>query len=121
MPNNRTNKTIAGYHMLMILSAVDFKFNVNEDFVIRNYLEQEFPFHISLDKEMEKISRLKPDEWESHFLKYMDDFYDDATEDERKNFLQFALDITKADHVITKAENYYLGLLFDTWNIDDKM
>ena len=84
--------------------------------VIRAYLEQEFPFHVSLDNEMAIISNLTPDEWESHFLKYMDDFYDDATPAERNNLLQFALDLTKADGIITVEENHYLQLLFDTWH-----
>lgn len=100
----------------MILAAADFRFKTSEDMVIRDYLEQEFPFHVSLDKEMEKISILTPDEWEGHFLKYMDDFYDDATPEERNNLLQFALDLTKADGVITVQENHYLQLLFDTWH-----
>jgi hypothetical protein len=116
MPNNRTNKTIAGYHLLMILAASDFRFKAEEDMVIREYLVQEFPFHVSLDREMEKISNLRPDEWEAHFIKYMDDFYDDATPAECNNLLQFALDLTKADGVITKEENRYLQLLFDAWH-----
>jgi hypothetical protein len=116
MPNHRTNKTIAGYHLLMILAAADFRFKTSEDMVIRDYLEQEFPFHVNLDREMEKISVLTPDQWESHFVKYMDDFYDDATPEERNNLLQFALDLTKADGVITVEENHYLQLLFDTWH-----
>lgn len=84
--------------------------------VIRAYLEQEFPFHISLDNEMAIISNLTPDQWESHFLKYMDDFYDDATPEERNNLLQFALDLTKADGIITVEENHYLQLLFESWH-----
>ena len=119
MPH-RTNKTIAGYHLLMILSAVDFKFNAEGDLIIREYLEHEFPFHVSLDREMEKISALKPEEWEPHFLKYIDDFYDDATEEERMHFIQFALNMIKADDVITKRENHFLNLLFDHWNIENK-
>jgi uncharacterized tellurite resistance protein B-like protein len=118
MPNHRTNKTIAGYHLLMILAAADFRFKTSEDMVIRDYLEQEFPFHVNLDREMEKISMLTPDQWESHFIKYMDDFYDDATPEERNNLLQFALDLTKADGVITVEENHYLQLLFDTWHVE---
>jgi len=114
----RTNKTIAGYHLLMILSAVDYRFNVLEDKVIRRFLYEEFPFHVNLDKEMEKISNLLPEEWESHFLKYMDDFYDDATENERRHFIQFAIDLTKADKVITPEENKFLNLLFDNWEHD---
>ena len=100
----------------MILAAADFRFKTSEDMVIRDYLEQEFPFHVNLDREMEKISMLTPDQWEGHFVKYMDDFYDDATPEERNNLLQFALDLTKADGVITVQENHYLQLLFDTWH-----
>lgn len=115
MPNNRLNKTIAGYHLLMILSAVDFRIHPAEEMVIRRYLEEEFPFHVNLDKQLEVISNLRPDEWEPHFLKVMDDFYDDATEEERKALLRFALDLTKADNVITKEENRFLNLLFEHW------
>ncbi len=115
MPNNRMNKAIAGYHLLMILSAVDFKISGAEDMVIRKYLNHEFPFHVNLDKEMEVISRLRPDEWEAHYIKVMDDFYDDATDEERKNLIRFAIDLAKADNVITKEENYYLNLLFENW------
>lgn len=119
MPNNRVNKTIAGYHLLMLLSAVDRKFFADEDSVIRAYLVQEFPMAVDLDKQMEIISGLVPDEWELHFRKMMDDFYDDSTEEERNNLLQFAIELTKADNVITKEENYYLNLLFDLWKPDE--
>lgn len=115
MPNHRMNKTIAGYHLLMILSAVDFRFSAAEDEVIRHYLVAEFPFHVNLDREMAIISNLKPDEWERHFQKAMDDFYDDATEEERKSLLDFAIQLTKADHVITKEENRFLNMLFESW------
>ena len=118
MPNKRMNKTIAGYHLLMILSAVDFRISGEEDMVIRQYLVTEFPIHVNLDRQMEVISRLKPDEWENHFRKAMDDFYDDATEEERKHLIRFALLLAKADNVITKEENYYLNLLFEHWGVE---
>ena len=115
MPNNRMNKTIAGYHLLMILSAVDFKVSVNEDKIIRQYLATEFPFHVNIDKQMEIISSLHPDDWEKHFRKSMDDFYDDSTLAERRSLISFALQLAKADNVITHEENYYLNLLFENW------
>lgn len=119
MPNNRMNKTIAGYHLLMILSAVDHKFIAEEDKVIRDYLVQEFPITVDLDREMAVISALNDDQWEDHFRKVMDDFYDDSTDKERNNLLQFAIQLTKADNVITKEENHYLNILFDTWKPDE--
>lgn len=109
------NKTIAGYHLLMILSAVDFRISADEDNVIREYIVEEFPFRVNLDKQMEIISNLRHDEWETHFQKALDDFYDDSTEEERNSLLRFAIKLTKADNVITKEENHYLNLLFNAW------
>ena len=45
----------------------------------------------------------------------MDDFYEDSTPDERTQFLNFAVQLVKADNVISPVENVYLKLLFDTW------
>jgi hypothetical protein len=115
MPNNRLNKAVAGYHLLMILSAVDYRIGVSEDKVIRDYLVEEFPFRVNLDREMEIISNLKPDEWENHFMRMAEDFYDDATEEERNSLLRFALNLSQADNVITKEENHYLNILFENW------
>jgi hypothetical protein len=109
------NKTIAGYHLLMILSAVDFRVGIHEDNVIREYLVQEFPIRVNLDKQMDIISHLHPEEWENHFLKAMDDFYDDATPEERNSLLDFAVQLAAADNVITKEENHYLNHLFRAW------
>lgn len=115
MSRNKTNKTIAGYHLLMILSAIDFTFSPSEDKVIRAYLEQEFPFRVNLDKEMELISALRPDEWEQHFRIYMNDFYDDATKEELFDFFNFALQLINADQIITHTENHYIKLLHRKW------
>lgn len=105
--------------MLMILSAVDFRIGAKEDAVIREYLVTEFPFRVNLDKQMEVISSLHPDEWESHFRKMMDDFYDDATDEERTSLLDFAIQLTTADNVVTKEENHYLNLLFENWRPEE--
>lgn len=99
----------------MILSAVDFRVGEKEDNVIREYLVTEFPFRVNLDKQMEVISRLKPDEWENHYLKMMDDFYDDATPEERTKLIDFAIQLATADNVVTKEENHYLNHLFRAW------
>ncbi len=113
--NRRMNKTMAGYHLLMILSAVDFRPGPEEDAVIRRYLVEEFPIDVSLDREMARISALHPTEWEAHFLRAMDDFYDDATDRERLHFLDFAVQLAGADRVVTHEENRYLNLLFEQW------
>ena len=116
MATPRMNKPIAGYHMLMILSAVDHCFHPDEDRVIRQFLTEEFPFHINLDREMDIISQLKPNEWKSHFTQCLYDFEDDTTPNERTRFLQFAMNLVKADHHIHQAENDYLMQLFNAWD-----
>ncbi|MEZ5047513.1 MAG: 3-deoxy-manno-octulosonate cytidylyltransferase [Chitinophagaceae bacterium] len=110
------NKTIAGYHMLMILSAVDYTFHIEEEKIIREYLFQEFPFYVSLDNEMETIASLSHESWELHFIQCRDDFYEDSTHAERMNLLKFALHLSKADQVISPEENHYLQLLFEAWD-----
>lgn len=112
----RKNKTIAGYHILMILSAVDFKFHIGEEKIIREYLFQEFPFQINLDNEIHAISSLTHEDWLPNFLECIDDFTEDSTPEERNELLKFALHLVKADDVITHSENAFLQHLFDAWD-----
>ena len=63
----KSNKPIAGYHLLMILSAVDHEFSPKEGLKIQEYLSEEFPFRINLDNELEVIASLQPEEWKDHF------------------------------------------------------
>ena len=81
----KTNKSIAGFHLLMILSAVDYKFHTNEEKVIREYLEEEFPLPINFDDEIDQIASLKPEQWKEHFEFQAQCFYDDSIEKEKKN------------------------------------
>lgn len=111
----KKNKPIAGYHMLMILSAVDGKFNGKEDRIIEKWIENEIPVNVNLDRDMEIISALKQDEYMIHFQKCMADFYEDSTEQERNKFLEYAIQLTKADKVITREENIFLDELFNEW------
>lgn len=114
----KLNLPSAGYHMLQILAAVDGKFNVEEDLVIRNFLVKTFPFGVNLDHEMDFLSSLKKEDYEMHFLKCMDDFYADSTEKDRSNFINFAVRLIKADNTIAESENKYLDMLFETWEPD---
>lgn len=115
MPNGRMNKSIAGYHILMLLSAVDHKFSVAEDRIIAEYIAENFPIHVSLDKEMEKISSINEEDYLIHFQKAMDDFYEDSTEKERLHLIDFAIKLSKATRPITKEENIYLTELYNEW------
>lgn len=111
----RMNKPIAGYHLLMILSAVDGEFNAKEDMVIRQWLAEQFPFEVDLDREMDVLSTLDKNDYMIHFQKCMADFYEDSTEKERNELIQFAITLVKADKKITPEENLFLDELFCEW------
>ena len=113
----KTNKSIAGYHLLMILSAVDYKFHAGEEKVIREYLEEEFPFHVNLDNELEVISALQPSDWKDHFEFQAHCFLDDSTEKERKEFKQFAKRLIKADTNVSDREHEFYSLMKTIWKM----
>ena len=50
----------------------------------------------------------------------IDDFYDDSTKEDRMKLIDFAIQLCKADNVITKTENKYLNMLFDAWEPQDE-
>lgn len=114
----RLNKSIAGYHILMLLSAVDHSFSADEDIVIRDWLKSQFPISVNLDKQIEILSSLQENEYLDHFQQCMDDFFADSTEDERHELIQFALHLVKADSRLTREENRYVDMLFNQWTDD---
>ncbi len=115
----RKNKTIAGYHILMLLSAVDRHHDVREDLVIREFLIEEFPppIPINLDPEMEVLSALDSEKYAEHFDKMLDDFYEESTHDERLRLLDFAVGLVKADQVVHEQESNFIRKMITRWGI----
>ncbi len=114
------NKAKAGYNMLMILSAVDNEFQEEEKVVIQSFIKKMWAAEyddLALDT---SVSKLTPDDWMPRFEECMDFFYSEADEKERNEFLQFAMDLVKADDVITEEENLFLKTLFDAWDPDNQ-
>lgn len=114
----KSNKSIAGYHLLMILSSVDGEFAPEEGIKIQEYLSEEFPFRMNLDNELEVISTLNPEDWKDHFEFHARCFYDDSTEKERKTFIKFAKSLIKADHQVLEDEHRFYKLLKNLWDKD---
>lgn len=115
MKTRKLNKPLAGYHLLLLLCEVDGEFPESEGKIIVRYLEENFPFHVNLDAEVEFLSTLPKENYMEHFEKAMNDFHEDSTPDERDDFLNFAVKLVKADGVITKDENIYLNTLYNAW------
>ena len=111
----KMNKPVAGYHMLMILSAVDGVISSKEDLVIKKWVEKEMPLHVNLDEDIEILSAMKEDDYMMHFQKCMADFYEDTTEKERNEFLEYAIKLAKAEKPITPEENVFVDELFNEW------
>ncbi|SDE03093.1 hypothetical protein [Riemerella columbipharyngis] len=114
----KSNKSIAGYHLLMILSAVDYEFCPEEGLLVKEYLQEEFPFKMNLDNELEVISSLQPEEWKDHFEFHAHCFYDDSTEEERIKFADFAKRLIKADNEVTEREHQFYKLMKTIWKLD---
>jgi len=112
---HKLNKPVAGYHLLLMLCEVDGEFPTSEGQVIVRYLEEQFPFRVNLDEEVEFLSTLPKAHYVEHFDNAMNDFYNDSTPEERDNFLDFAVKLVKADDVITKDENALLNKLYTSW------
>ena len=111
----KLNKVMAGYHMLVILSQVDGEFDASEGKVIVKYLQDAFPFRFNLDNEMDVLSALPKEDYFLHFNNSMNDFYEDSTEQERTDFLNFAVKTVMADKKLTVEENKYLKELYFAW------
>ncbi len=111
----KMNQAIAGYHILMILSMVDDAFSPREDKLIADYLQENFPFRIDLDREIAILSELEKDHYMIHFQKAMDDFYEDSTPEERSNLMKMAIRLIKADRHINPNESLFLDELFNEW------
>lgn len=114
----KSNKSIAGYHLLMILSSVDGEFAPQEGLMIQQYLADEFPFKMNLDNELEVIALLQPEDWKDHFEFHAHCFLDDSTEAERKSFAKFAKSLIKADDEVTEREHNFYTLLKKIWKLD---
>ena len=113
----KTNKSIAGFHLLMILSAVDYKFHSDEERVIREYLEEEFPLPINFDNEIDQIASLKPEQWKKHFEFQAQCFYDDSIEKEREEFKKFAKKLIKANNVVSEEEHDFYSMMKSIWKM----
>ena len=119
MEDRKLTKAEAGYQMLQILSAVDGEFSADADIVIRKFLVDYALTDYQMEEETEVISTIAQEDYILYFHKAMDDFYEDSTHEERTRFLDFAVQLVKADNKITRDENIFLNELFDAWEHED--
>ncbi len=116
--NPTMSKAIAGYHMLMILSAVDGKFNGSEDKIIKSFIEENYGSLKNLDEEMSIISALPNEDYPVHFNNAMNQFYLHSSKADRNHFLDMATRLVAADKSISDRENLFLNELYNAWEVE---
>ena len=109
------SKTVAGYHMLMILAAVDGRTSERELKVIRKYMSENFSDDIDFDTETEKVRNINPVDYPVHFNDCMNSFYLESAPEDRNHFLDFAVKLVIADKNVSPKENLFLNELFSAW------
>ncbi len=116
----RFSKPVAGYHMLMILSAIDNHSSDKELKIIRKYMSENFSEDIDFDLETEKVRNINPTDYPVHFNDALNSFYLESTMEDRNHFLDFAVKLVAADKHITPKENLYINELFNAWEADTR-
>jgi len=101
--------------MLMILSAVDGKFDDKECDLIRKYMEENFSEKINFDKEKEIIHAIASVDYPVHFNNAMNLFYMQSSHHERNSILNMATQLVVSDNEITPRENLFLNELYYAW------
>lgn len=109
------NKSLAGYHMLTILAAVDGRFSDSEDAIILEYMTEEKLSKEDLGTHISYLHELKKEDYSIHFNSAMDAFYMNSSNEERTHFLDQAVRLVMADNLLTPRENLFIDELFDTW------
>ena len=118
--NKRTmffSKAVSGYHMLLILSAVDGITNNRELKVIRKYMSEHFNDDIDFDYETEVVRNITQEDYPIHFNNAMNSFYLESQEADRNHFLDFAVKLVVADKNISAKENLFLNELYNAWEV----
>lgn len=116
----KSNKTMAGYQILMLMSTIDHQFDPRADQIIREYLSQEAPFMLDLDDELEEIITLNETNVKEYFQDKVKDFYADSTPKEREELVEFSKTLIRADYKITMEETDLFKILLKTWAELDK-
>jgi uncharacterized tellurite resistance protein B-like protein len=111
------NQSIAGYHMLMILSEVDGYFDDSEKTIIEEYIKENFEIPINLETENRVLSTLPKELYMEHFQKVANDFFWDSTPEQRIDFINFAFKLVNADKKLSKEENLYIDALYQQWDL----
>ena len=107
--------------MLLILANADGDHETLESEVIKEYLGDEFEAAFSrlvIQAEISRYSALSHTQLVQEFDNAMIIFYQHSTKSERAAFLQYAMNLIKADANISREENEFIDHLFEAWETE---
>jgi uncharacterized tellurite resistance protein B-like protein len=111
------SKTLAGYHILMIIASVDGNVSKDEEKIIRKYIRLNYSFLSNLDEETLMLQNLPQELYYNHFCKVAVDFYSQSNAKERMDLINFIMKIILADNLVSAQENKYLNELYNLWDL----
>jgi len=115
------DKITAGYKMLLILANADGEHETLESEIIKTYLGDEFEAAFSklvIEAEISRYSALNHTQLVQEFDFAMHSFYRNSSKAERTAFLQYAMNLIKADATISREENEFIDHLFEAWETE---
>ncbi len=117
MHRAKFNKDVTGYELLLILAEADGNFDPREGSVIIDFIKKQFPLGGNLDAAIENIGNLSHEDFPNRIDELAEDFYAESTEAERKDFMQFALKVVRADDHLNEEENTLISRIFQAWDM----
>jgi uncharacterized tellurite resistance protein B-like protein len=115
------DKITAGYKMLLILANADGEHETLESNIIKTSLGDEFEAAFSklvIEAEISRYSALNHSQLLQEFDYAMHEFYRNSSKTERAAFLQYAMNLIKANANITREENEFIDHLFEAWETE---
>lgn len=107
-----------GYHLLFLLSIVDGNFDDRETEPIVNYLRRNAEGGFDIEQENAFLNSIPEEDFADHFNHVARRYLELSNEDQRNEFLLFALSLVLADGSIAEEENISFSTLAEYWGID---
>jgi uncharacterized tellurite resistance protein B-like protein len=111
------NKTLAGYHLLMIIASIDGNVSKEEEKIIKKYIRLNYSFLSNLEEETKMLESLPQELYYNHFCKVAVDFFGQSNPKERMDLIHFIMKIIIVDKKVTVQENKYLNELYNLWDL----
>jgi uncharacterized tellurite resistance protein B-like protein len=117
MHRSSFNKELSGYIMLSLLAEADGDYDAREGGIIVNYIKENFPQGSNFEDAIDFLAGVPQDKYEDELVHLAQDFYSQSTDEERTDFLRFAMKLVRADEQIAKEENMLITKLFEAWDV----